>query len=133
MKYSGIIALAVVAVISLFLPKGEYPKSEGLYAKNTKEYINGEIYSTCGGASKYAAVVMESRQYGVPMSKVLELVDRHKGELGGDVEPYVQIVLIAYDVPMYSSETYKQAGIKEFANSTYEVCLKKMTGKTIEG
>ncbi len=69
----------------------------------------------CLTDSEMAYTIMSARQNGVPMAKVLMIVES---------DPvYRQYVMMAYDTPLYSSEEFKERTKREFENSAYRLCL----------
>ena len=70
----------------------------------------------CASLSETAATVMEVRQMGYPMSKLMEAAERD-GALAR------ALVIEAYRQPRYSSDGYKENAIKDFANEVYLQCI----------
>lgn len=91
-------------------------------------YANIDIEKYCFSATQLARVIMTSRQSGVPIERALALrdavFDDHKDESLRQV--HTEIILEAYEVPMYSTEAYKQSEIDEFAAFNYVTCIQSM-------
>lgn len=68
---------------------------------------------TCTLIGEIAAVIMEKRQDGVDMSRLMEIAD---------TELVQRMVIFAYDTPRYSSEDYKRSAVQDFANEAMGVC-----------
>lgn len=71
----------------------------------------------CKVVSKLASQIMENRQYGVDMAKMYEIA---KEDLSR------QMILQAFEVPMYQTEKHKQMEISKFKNSWFKSCVKIM-------
>ena len=75
--------------------------------------------NNCKTVERVAIAAMTSRQYGVPLSKMLEITA---------TAPLARtIVLEAYGKPKFSTEEHKKAFITEFGNVILLTCLKEMT------
>jgi hypothetical protein len=89
---------------------------------------NVDIEEYCFEAMKLSEAVMSARQYGVSIEDALSV----RGSASGDSAVqsariiHTEIILEAYDSPMYSTEKYKQSEIKEFAAESYLECIKGM-------
>ena len=68
---------------------------------------------TCTTIGKLAAIIMENRQEGVDMSKLMEI---------SETELVQRMVIVAYETPRYSSEGYKRTAVQDFANEAMGVC-----------
>ncbi|SDY98096.1 hypothetical protein [Nitrosomonas sp. Nm33] len=76
----------------------------------------------CEVASAYATAIMESRQAGVAMSRLMELT---KEEGPKDDQSLIEMIIIdAYDRPRYSTEPMQQRAMEEFRDDTYLKCVK---------
>ena len=71
----------------------------------------------CKVVSNLASQIMENRQYGVDMAKMYEIA---KEDLSR------QMILQAFEVPMYQTEKHKQMEISKFKNSWFKSCVKIM-------
>ena len=89
---------------------------------------NADIEEYCFNAMKLSEAVMSARQYGVSIEDVLSArVDASGDSAAQSVRSvHTEIILEAYDKPMYSTEKYKQSEIKEFAAENYVECMKGM-------
>lgn len=81
---------------------------------------NLEVCSALGGAAKRA---MESRQVGVSMEKLVESLP----EEGPTRKLLLDILIMAYEKPRYSTEKYRSESIKDFENLWYVQCIKTMS------
>tara|TARA_B110000093_G_scaffold71523_1_gene77800 strand:- start:1673 stop:1981 length:309 start_codon:yes stop_codon:yes gene_type:complete len=70
----------------------------------------------CKIVSEGASGIMKIRQDGVPLISILTALKHNK--------MFVQLVLIAYDTPKYSTEENQQGAITEFGNTVLLQCLK---------
>jgi len=89
---------AVVAAVAIVAATGA--------AAETKQ-------ETCTLVGQLAAVIMEKRQDGVDMSRMMEIAD---------TELVRELVIFAYEMPRYSSEGYKRTAVQDFANEAMGVC-----------
>jgi hypothetical protein len=89
---------------------------------------NADIEEYCFNAMKLSEAVMTSRQYGGSIENALSVRERAFEKSGDESARLVhtEIILEAYDKPMYSTEKYKQSEIKEFAAENYLACIKGM-------
>lgn len=74
----------------------------------------------CIGQSELAEKVMSGRQNGVPMHKMLGTLDNITDENFKGIMEYM--IELAYDVPRYSTEQYKNHAKVEFGNKFYKLC-----------
>ncbi len=77
--------------------------------------------TACGSRSELAALVMEGRQTGRPLSDAMAGVER------ADVDDIYKrdaqrMVLLAYGEPRYSTRDFQQRSVVEFANEAYRTC-----------
>jgi hypothetical protein len=70
---------------------------------------------SCSDLAGLAQTIMEVRQNGVDMVKVMEVA--------GDTELYRQLIIMAYEQPKFDTARYKQERISEFKNMVYRECL----------
>ena len=70
----------------------------------------------CESLGGYARTVMESRQLGVPLSKVMGVV---KGD-----SIATKIALDAYEQPRFQSEEFRQTAIEDFGNKWETTCYR---------
>ena len=89
---------------------------------------NADAEKYCFNAMKLSEAVMTSRQYGGSMENALSVRDKAFQQSKDESARFVhtEIILEAYDKPMYSTERYKQMEIKEFAADNYVECIKGM-------
>lgn len=69
----------------------------------------------CSGQSEVAEKIMEGRQAGVPMRKMIDLAE-------GD-QLLELMVKWAYDEPGYSSDQMQRRSATKFGNRQYRLCL----------
>lgn len=68
---------------------------------------------TCTLIGQVAAVIMEDRQDGVDMSKLMEIAE---------AKLLQRMVIFAYETPRYPSEGYKRKAVQDFANEAMAAC-----------
>ena len=69
----------------------------------------------CATFATYAEVVMKARQGGVPLGQMLDTING---------EPLLRnLVMVAYDQPRFSTETYQQEAIDVFRDNVHLGCL----------
>jgi len=68
----------------------------------------------CNQVSAFAEEVMTARQSGVPMSRVIEILNDNSLN---------SIAIDAYKKPRYQTDEYKQRAITEFGNKAVIECL----------
>lgn len=74
---------------------------------------------TCSTVGELATTIMESRQSGASMAKLMEAVPE-----GGS---YIETLIIsAYDVPRYSTERMQKKAVEEFRDEVYLECVKAL-------
>lgn len=78
--------------------------------------------SFCTDLSKTAGKIMSMRQRGFPMSKLMEVSQKH-GNL------YVHIVKTAYATPRRYADENIQIEIEDFENDIFSECLKYTPNK----
>ena len=70
----------------------------------------------CIAVGELGASVMQARQGGVPLREALRVTDGNSA--------IQQIVLVAYQVPVYSSDIMKRQAIREFEEEVTMACLR---------
>ena len=73
----------------------------------------------CGNLADAAGSIMDARQKGVPMHKLMPIINENEAR---DIMKL--IVVEAYESPIYSSDKYKDRAISEMSNRVYLTCLK---------
>lgn len=68
----------------------------------------------CNQLSTAAEYVMEQRQKGAAMREMMSVLP--------DNDMYREMVNLAYDEPLYTTDEYIQRAITEFGNDTYQFC-----------
>lgn len=81
--------------------------------------FNASANDTCKEIYQFAVVVMDARQNETPIMKIIDVVKDNKG--------LQQIVISAYEQPLYSTLKYKKQATEEFANTLYIQCMKHTT------
>jgi hypothetical protein len=75
----------------------------------------------CESLKGLATVIMQNRQQEVDLSKMINLAQESE-------EPFksamMELIIIAYEEPAYSSESYQLNSVKKFSNSVYLECIK---------
>lgn len=81
----------------------------------------------CVSVSEFAKSIMERRQNGESITDIIGILDKARSEHSTPETIYNaanNIILKAFDKPLYSSDEYKQKAIIEFSNQTYISCMK---------
>lgn len=78
----------------------------------------------CNSLGALAKVVMENRQMGVPLSKMLEVPAKMQEESLANIT--TAIILEAYDSPKFSGKQYQQEAAEEFSNKVVLECWKNL-------
>lgn len=68
----------------------------------------------CKQIGAFAAKIMQVRQVGVPMSDSMAVVK--------DRELYRMMVMEAYEVPSYGTDTFREREVNEFRNKWELIC-----------
>jgi len=69
----------------------------------------------CDELSGLAETVMTVRQNGLQIRKAMAVMDKN--------QMTIKMVTLAYERPMFSTESYKQKSITEYGNLWYLACL----------
>ena len=83
-----------------------------------------ESIAYCGGMGSMAAVIMEARQTGSPMSKMLALAASSDDPVVADMAR--AFVLDAYQRPQWATDDAKADEINRFRNSVEMLCFEAM-------
>jgi len=79
--------------------------------------------SACKEFSLTAESIMSARQNGVPMYKMIEILD--DGNLAKSTLGLMGVIIEqAYETSRYNSETFKQKAIEDFKNEIFLSCYK---------
>jgi len=108
--------LCVAVALSATVYAATNAKKEA--AKPTAESAQRD-QTLCTTLGEFAGSIMESRQVGIPLSKMLEAVAE-----GGKDTLSRSLILAAYDTPRYNGATYRQRAIDEFRNDIEIRCYK---------
>lgn len=76
-------------------------------------------YERCEYISEVATVLMENRQLGASMAKMMEIMVKDESDV-----LYKEMVIKAYEVPQYQVAKNQQREINDFANNWYLACVK---------
>lgn len=98
---------------------GEPPSAAAAEPVEEPKASREELLKMCSGWASLARNVMDARQAGVPMRKLLDSLNEE-----GENEITTKIVMKAYDSPAFRTEGHQQREITEFENSVYSDCLK---------
>lgn len=74
----------------------------------------------CKAYSDLAATMMEARQKGMPMSKAMD----PDGDGTLVEEPFMSMVVLAYEEPHFATERMQQRAITDFQNRIHLMCVK---------
>ena len=81
----------------------------------------------CQSLQSLAAETMKARQMGIPMSNLLELINKQPVESESDKKnkaTWKIILMESYEYPKFTGESYKKSIVNEFANKQMLRCLK---------
>jgi len=90
-----------------------------------------EIHEMCKSCSEFAEVIMTGRQGGVPMSGMMDTVQ--KINPGSDEQTVIMrnlmsaMITSAYSVSIMSNELGKATVISEFRDICYSTCVKEFS------
>ena len=73
----------------------------------------------CVAAGELATAIMQGRQLGTPITKLLEIAE--------DSEFAIALVLLAYGQPRYSTPEYQQRAADEFGSEIVVSCMSGLT------
>lgn len=79
----------------------------------TKKNLLKDKQELCKSYSELAGSIMSARQEGTEMSKLMS----------NSTSP--ELVVSAYELSRYTTETYKASAISDFANKAYLDCIKQ--------
>lgn len=74
----------------------------------------------CVSSGELAATIMENRQSGIVMSRMMDIADNVAVPAVGALTR--ELVLQAYSVPQYSSQSYRINAVAEFRNQVEYAC-----------
>ena len=70
----------------------------------------------CELAVQIAEAIMQNRQAGTPISKMMEVADGNQAIIG--------LILVAYDTPRFSTQEYQLQAVTDFSNEVGLACYK---------
>lgn len=80
---------------------------------------SGQVVTECDPYAALAREIMQNRQAGIPMRKVMEVVGKTPETA------YVRTLVVeAYDQPAYVTEPHQARAVTEFENKAYSACIK---------
>lgn len=90
-------------------------------------YVIAEISESemtyCKEVEKISGTVMRNRQYGVTMANQMDIAYNSKSD---DAKTLLMTLIeLAYDEPMWSSESNKDKAVVQFRNDLFKACLKE--------
>jgi len=87
-------------------------------------FAQEDYLSVCGEIAGTAEVVMQSRQDGISMSKIMQVLDSN-AEMDESTKKLMRDMLIAaYELPRFSTEKVKKETIENFRDQYYLGCVK---------
>lgn len=84
-------------------------------------YAQDDHLSFCKVISTSAKLIMEYRQSGKPMSKLIDLANEQPSILK---DTFINITVKAYEIPRFSTDEAKRKTVEDFVNDVYLDCLK---------
>lgn len=78
----------------------------------------------CTSTYELAEQIMIARQSGVPLTRLLSLVNNSQDGTPDLKNRWKEIIIESYEYPLFSGENYKRNIQKEFANKQMLRCLK---------
>ena len=78
----------------------------------------------CTSTYELAKQIMIARQSGVPLTRLLSLVNNSQDGTPDLKNSWKEIIIESYEYPLFNGENYKQNIQKEFANKQMLRCLK---------
>ncbi len=82
-----------------------------------------DLLSECTSMSNLAAIIMASRQKRVPLAKTLQAASQVSTQHAIPWNFLKGIVLLAYKLPVGTSEQAREHAIENFANDNMMVCM----------
>ena len=117
--------ITVFIYIACFVCEYEYMKKQLvliLIAFSSYTFsISEEAMEMCSSFKGMAEAIMTNRQDNLDMSKMIEVLmeqDEAIHEIG------MAMIVDAYELPSYSSESNKKEAVSEFSNEVYLECFK---------
>lgn len=102
-----------------------------LFVNTTPLMANDDLaVDLCSNISGFAGDIMEIRQKGAPMAKVIEVTKPHIKAMKGIMPKFdnlaMDIIMSAYDYPLMGLEENKKTATTEFSNKHMLNCLRMM-------
>lgn len=125
---AAILSLSIASSCADPSPKltaAERAEGAAVMAKLRIGQLSAGIYSDgtfCGSRAELAAVVMDGRQSGRPLSSVMQRVAGAKDTPPAVREDARAMVLDAYSRPRFSTPAYQKRAVVEFSNEYYRSC-----------
>ncbi|MEM9967584.1 MAG: hypothetical protein AAF755_05730 [Pseudomonadota bacterium] len=92
-----------------------------LFIPMTAPFASAQEAGICEQAGNIAEVIMMARQEGVPLSQVVKIAK----ESFNEEKAVVDMAVLAYEQPRYSSAAVKQQTIQDFRNNVELACYKR--------
>lgn len=73
-------------------------------------------FMNCKEISEFAGSIMQVRQQGTPMSDLYDIANGSK--------VIESLIILAYEVPKFNTEEYKQREVNKFKNEFFLTCVK---------
>ena len=126
-KIIGLITLelltaALISVLLDFNQRREKMKKTILLAMALMSFNSVADDADCSAFYELAENIMDARQSGVPMPKMLEMLDEYK-------HVTTPIVLSAYKMSRYRTERIKKEVVEEFATKWMLLCIESSKNK----
>lgn len=80
--------------------------------------VSAKTYEQCKMVTSVAESVMKARQSGASLDQVMEVAVSQNME--SDLTP---IIMLAYDVPRYGTESYQVGAVNDFKSKILKVCM----------
>tara|TARA_R110000782_G_C14608426_1_gene391876 strand:- start:183 stop:479 length:297 start_codon:yes stop_codon:yes gene_type:complete len=80
--------------------------------------VSAKTYDQCKTVTSIAESVMKARQSGASLDQVMEVAVAQNME--SDLTP---IIMLAYDVPRYGTESYQAGAVNDFKSKILKVCM----------
>ena len=80
-----------------------------------------EHLAMCESLKGLATAIMQNRQQEVDLSKMINLAQDSEEPIRSAM---IEMIILAYEEPAYSSESYQLNSVKKFSNLVYLECIK---------
>ncbi len=93
-----------------------------MLAVSLTSWAQSKTDERCSELAEFSQTVMEARQRGIEMQRLVQLSQGN--------ELAIRIIIEAYDVLRYRTSEYQQNAVTEFANKIQVTCYKALIKKT---